>query len=326
MSETLTPPIGIGLYGDNGHQIFRQVGEDPRARLVAFAGFPRGRLPEALRTQSDVREYPSLDALLTDPDVRLVSLCSPRRDQQARDALRCLEAGRHVYAEKPCALVEEDLDAILDTARRRGLRFHEMAGSAFEQPYREMGRLVRSGCLGTIVQVFAQKSYPWHERRPADEGVDGGLLCQVGIHAVRFIEHLTGLRTLDVMAMETRTGLEDTPGDCRRASQMMMRLSNGGLALALANYLHPHAAFGSWGNEHVRIFGTRGFVESVDAGARTRLVLLDRNTGPLHPTEPGLDWFRCFLDELTGQGGFPVTLEEELHPTRVVIRAKQTAR
>ncbi len=322
----MTRPLGIGLYGCNGHQIFRQAVSDARARLLGFAGFRRAQLPDFLQDRPSLREYSSLEAMLEDPEIILVSLCSPRRDQQAWDAIRCLEAGKHVYAEKPCALSENDLDAILESAARRGLRFHEMAGTAFEQPYREMGRLVRLGTLGTLVQVFVQKSYPWFDHRPADEGVDGGLLRQAGIHAVRFIEHLTGLRSIEVVAMETRTGLEAVPGACRRAGQMMVRLSNGALACAIVNYLHPHRPFGSWGNEHVRIFGTAGFVESVDAGRRTRLVLQERDAGPLEPSEPALDWFRCYLDELTGEGGFPISLEEELHPTRIVIRAKNACR
>jgi hypothetical protein len=139
---------------------------------------------------------------------------------------------------------------------------------------------------------------------------------------VRFIEHVTGLKTVSVQAMETRLGNHERTGQCRRASQMMMRLSNGALAQAVVNYLNPHESFGSWGNEHLRIFGTGGFVEATDAGARTRLVLNERDAGPLQPAEPSLDWFDCFLDELTGTGTFPLSLEDELHPTRVVIRAK----
>ncbi|MFZ4397721.1 MAG: Gfo/Idh/MocA family protein [Kiritimatiellia bacterium] len=315
--------IQVGLFGANGHQLVStQLVGNGRAVCRGFAGFVRDRLPLELRNEVAVRDYGTLDALLADPAIDLVSLCSPRRDEQARDAIRCLEAGKHVYAEKPCALTESDLDAILALAAGRGLKFHEMAGSAFEQPYREMGRLVRGGTLGTIIQVWAQKSYPWFQSRPQDEGLDGGLLMQVGVHAVRYIEHVTGLQTAAVSALETKLGNPDLAGECRRAAQMMMRLSNGGLASAVVNYLNPHESFGSWGNEHLRIFGTRGFIESTDAGSRTRLVLDERDCGALKPAEPSLDWFECFLDELTGTGGFPIPLAEELHPTRVVIRAK----
>lgn len=319
--------IGVALYGANGHQLLgKTLAVHPRAVCRGFAGFSRERLPPALRDDPAVRAYDGLEALLADPDVALVSLCSPRRDAQAADAIRCLEAGKHVYAEKPCALNEKELDAILATAARQGLKFHEMAGSAFLQPYRELRRLVLGGTIGTVIQVWAQKSYPWYDRRPADEGIDGGLLMQVGVHAVRFIEQTTGLRAEAVSALETRLGNPDPASRCRRASQWLMRLSNGGLACAIANYCNPRDGFGAWGNEHLRVFGTAGFAEITDGGARTRLVLSDRDAGPFAPAEPPLDWFDCVLDELLGTGGFPISLEDELHPTRVVIRAKALAR
>lgn len=43
-----------------------------------------------------------------------------------------------------------------------------------------------------MVQVIAEKSYPYHERRPRDEDVDGGLILQCGVHAMRFVEHVAG--------------------------------------------------------------------------------------------------------------------------------------
>jgi predicted dehydrogenase len=316
--------VQVGLYGANGHQLRGQLEANSRASCRGFAGFQRERLSPALRQDREVRDYGTLEAMLADPDIDLVSLCSPRRDGQWRDAVACLEAGKHVYAEKPCALSEDELDAVLMTAAKQKRKFHEMAGSAFGQPYREIRRLVRGGTLGTIVQVWAQKSYPWSATRPQDEGLDGGLLMQAGIHAVRFIEHTTGLQAEAVEAMETRLGNHDAQGQCRRASQMMMRLSNGGLASAVVNYMNPHESFGSWGNEHLRIFGTGGFVESTDAGSRTRLVLNERDCGPLQPAEPSLDWWECYLDELNGTGAFPLSLAEEVHPTRVVIRAKES--
>jgi predicted dehydrogenase/threonine dehydrogenase-like Zn-dependent dehydrogenase len=53
----------------------------------------------------------SLDEVLADDDVDLV-LISTRHDLHARQALQALEAGKHVFVEKPLALNEEELAAI----------------------------------------------------------------------------------------------------------------------------------------------------------------------------------------------------------------------
>src|SRR5689334_19958231 len=189
-TRVIMTPIGVGLFGGNGHQIYHQLEHLPAARLVAVATIDPALLPATLREDRDVRCYDALDNLLRDPRVELVSLCSPRRRDQAADAIRALRAGKHVYAEKPCAMTEADLDAILEAARASGKQFHEMAGSALAQPYLAMRKVVQSGALGEVVQVLGQKSYPYHDRRPQDEDLDGGLIGQAAVHAVRWVEHV----------------------------------------------------------------------------------------------------------------------------------------
>lgn len=315
--------IGVGLYGTNGHQVQLKLEGHPHARLVATAAVDRRQLTPSQQQDPEIRHYDTLDELLEDERVQLVSLCSPVRREQAREAIRCLEAGRHVYAEKPCAMTEADLDAILAAVERSGCRFREMAGTAFEQPYLTMRSLVQAGAIGTVIQVLAQKSYPYHDRRPQDEDVDGGLLMQVGVHALRFIEHVGGVRIDTIEAIETQLG-NPRPGGLRMAACLMMRLENRGLASAVLNYLNP-PAFGRWGNEMLRIFGSRGFVEATDGGTRTRLVLESEDRGSLVIDRPGLDYFDLYVATLLGRGEMPLSLEDELHPTRMVIRAKAHA-
>ena len=315
-------PVGVGVYGTNGHQIQGLLAEHPRATLVAVAGMDLTALPAPLRTRS-IRVCGSLEDLVHAPGVQLVSLCSPRRRDQARDAICCLEAGRHVYAEKPCAMSEWALDAIMSAVSRTGMQFHEMAGTAFGQPYLAMRGVVLSGVLGTVVQVIAQKSYPYHDGRPQDEDVDGGLIGQNGVHALRFVEHVACRRITDIRAVQTSLGNPHC-GGLQMAASLMMQLDNGGVASVVANYLNQRG-LGSWGNEMLRIFGTQGFVEAVDGGTRTRLVIGDRDMGPLDTTAPGLEFFDCFIDSLVGLGTMPLSLEEELHPTRMALRARESA-
>ena len=317
--------IGIGLFGNRGHQIQRKLVDHPRAKLVATGAFDRERLPDALQQDGDVKHYDTLDELLADERVQLVSLCSPRRADQAAQTIQCLEAGKAAYAEKPCALIESDLDALIETTRRTGVVFREMSGSAFFQPYLAMRQLVQAGRLGEVVQVFAQKSYPMHGGRPQDEQVDGGLILQNGVHAFRFVEHITGLRIVEVDAVETSLGNPDPAGGLRVAASAMMRLENGAVASVVMNYLNQKEGLGSWGNEHVRVFGVDGFAEITDGGQRTRLIIGDTDHGEIDASEPSHDYFEQVLDEFEGKSSMPLSLEDDLHPTRMVIRAKAAA-
>ena len=84
--------IRIGLYGSNGHQLSFALPE--QARVVAVADYAQ-EIPEGIRV------YDDLETMLGDPGIDLISLCSARRVEQAQQAIQCLEAGKHVLAEKP---------------------------------------------------------------------------------------------------------------------------------------------------------------------------------------------------------------------------------
>ena len=319
-------PLRVGLYGANGHQIQAKLLSRSDARLVAAAGVPDDAFPEAPRGQAALKRYGTLDELLADPDVDLVSLCSPRRDQQAEDAIKALRRGKHVYAEKPCAPSEGKLEQILAAARNSGRRFREMGDTLFEAsgPWYAMRELVRSGAIGDVVQIHAQKSYPWHDRRPVDDGVDGGLVAWVGVHGFRWIEHIGGSRVKEVLAAaKTPFGAPAGRGTTMAAA-CLLALENGGVATLTTNYLNPRK-FGAWGNEALRIFGAGGMAEITDGGARSRWFDADGDRGPIPPVETP-DYFARLMRFFRHGEPMPFSLEEDLHPTRVALRAGAMAK
>jgi len=309
--------LGIGLYGTNGHQIEKLLASHPRARLVAVAAFGDRTIPDEC---GKVARYATLEELLADEQVEMVSLCSPRRADQAADAVKCLLAGRHVYGEKPSALCEEDLDRIIATVAQTGFRYHEMGGFALEQPYLAMRDCIRYGTIGEVVQVFVQKSYPWADWRPKEEAIDGGLATQVGIYPLRFIEQVAGLKTTSVEIRESHLGNNHPGSDCRRAASMLMTLENGGIASAICNYLNP-AGHIAWGYDILRVFGTAGIVESDVLDGTARLLQSGAETERLDISAPAPSGLDLMIDSLLDGTPMPIPLTDELSPTRSVVRA-----
>ena len=302
--------LAVAAYGSNGHQIDHLLANHPLARLCAVAEFSQDRIAR-IADSSSVKRYNSFDDLLNDDEIDVISLCSPRRKDQADQAIRAMRAGKHVYAEKPCAMSEAQLDRIIATSIETGRIFHEMAGTAFAQPYLSVRGLVAAGAIGEVVQVLAQKSYPLApQRRPQ-------------VHAVRMIEHVAGVRVESVQALQTQLG-NPGAGGLRIAGAMQCILANGGVASVTCNYLNP-PTFGRWGNEMLRIFGTEGFVEITDGGQGTRLVTRDKDHGPVEITGPSIEYHDMMFKEILGLEPMPHDLQTELHPTRVVIRAASTS-
>ena len=310
--------LGIGLYGTNGHQIEKLLASHPRAQLVAVAAFGERSIPAEC---GKVRRYATLEELLANEQVEMVSLCSPRRTDQAADAVKCLLAGRHVYGEKPSALREADLDLIIATVAQTGFRYHEMGGLALEQPYLAMRDCIHSGAIGEVVQVFVQKSYPWADWRPIDEAIDGGLATQVGIYPLRFIEQVAGLKATSVKIHETRLGNDNPDSDCRRAVSMLMTLENGGIASAICNYLNPSSHI-TWGYDILRVFGTLGIVESNLLDHTARLLKPGAPPKQIDISAPAPSSLDLMIDCLLDGTPMPMALSDELGPSRWVVRAK----
>lgn len=305
--------VGIGLYGINGHQLSNEMIRQAGGVLVGMCPMAQTEI------DNQVRLYHRLDTLLADPDIDLVSVCSPYRSGQAEDIKKIIKAGKHVYAEKPCVMKEADLDEILQAAREHQVIFCEMSGCMFERPYNKVRELVARGILGDIVQIFVQKSYPYGDFRPQDEDVDGGLILQNGIYGARFVEHVAGVGICTVTnALETTLG-NPAGGGLRMAAAMQMTLENGGIASVIANYLNPSGTK-LWGNEELRIFGTRGYLKT---NMSDLSVDVFTDTEQLHfESVPEEGLFARLVRSIREATEFPYSAQYLTHPTRMVLRAK----
>jgi predicted dehydrogenase len=313
--------LNFALWGGNGHQIQNNLERYPRLKLAAFGGFSSSDSDKLSEQYPEATLCESLEDILKQPGVQLISLCSPLRSEQADDAIRCLSKNISVYAEKPCAMNEADLDRILAAASKSQAHFHEMSGTLFEQPYWAMHKIIQSGSIGDVIQVSAQKSYPFYEGRPLSEDVDGGQVAQNGVHALRFVEHVCGVEAADIQALSTTLGEDRDNSDLKMAASMMGTLDNGGLFSIVANYLNPKG-FPSWGNEMLRVFGSRGMLESCDGGQRTRWVVGDVDHGSIDTSETAPDFLNLVIAHVADGTPLPFSLETELHPTRMVLRAR----
>ena len=321
--------LKLALFGTNGHQPTGLVGEAGRVRVVGAADVPEATLAQwreqAPDAYAEATLYGSLAELLERSGADLVSLCSARRDEQHAHIAAALDAGLHVYAEKPLATTVAGLAVVRAAAERTGRQVRSMTPMMYSPAFIEIQALVDGGTLGDLVQVFAQKSYPCHARRPQDPGVDGGLLMQAGIHAVSVVRHVTGLEFEEVFAMDTGRG-NPAAGGLRMGGQIVARLAGGVLCTIVCNYCNP-PGIGFWGNDQLRVHGTGGMAEVVDAGRRSLVALGEAAPRALADPRVG-GYAECFLDYVAHLlDGSPMRLSQDdsFANTHVVLRAQESA-
>ena len=101
-----------------------QFQADPRCRLVAVADqedapIDRVILNQALADELDL-PYQNLEVALERTDVDIVSLC-PEVERRAEIAVRCAQAGKHLYLDKPLALNSSSASKIVSAVHELSL-------------------------------------------------------------------------------------------------------------------------------------------------------------------------------------------------------------
>ena len=150
---------GVLLLGGNRtHQenYALSFAQDTRCRLVAFADEPdappeRITLARSLAESMDLPFIPDLDTALAREDVDIVSLCTDV-ERRGRIGVKCAEAGKHVYLDKPMALNSDDADNIVAAVAESGVR-SQMFSNIHSAWARTVQRGLANGSIGELQAV-----------------------------------------------------------------------------------------------------------------------------------------------------------------------------
>lgn len=100
------------------------------------------------------RAYANFEALLADDAVELVlNLTNPRAHFETTQA--CLEAGKHVYSEKPLAMDSVQAQELVQLAQAKGLRVAAAPCSALGETAQTLWKALRADAIGPVRLVYA---------------------------------------------------------------------------------------------------------------------------------------------------------------------------
>jgi predicted dehydrogenase len=209
-------PIGVGVIGfgwmgrvhAQAHARVRHHFPDLDVvpRLVAIADDVPGRAEEAADRFGFARATTDWRALLTDPEVELVSVTTPNWLHR-EIGVAVAEAGRHLWIEKPVGLTAADARAVADAVAAAGVQ--AVVGFNYRNaPAVALARqLVADGAIGRLTHArFAflsdyaaapEGAFTWrYERARGGSGVLGDLAS----HAVDLARFVLGGEVTSVLA------------------------------------------------------------------------------------------------------------------------------
>ncbi|MEE1199899.1 MAG: Gfo/Idh/MocA family oxidoreductase [Christensenellales bacterium] len=137
----------------------------------------------ALARENQLHVYSSLEALLADPAIDVVTIATPN-DLHRPLAIQAMQAGKNVVCEKPVTLSSDDLQAMIDCSRDTGKLLTVHQNRRWDEDYLVVKQLYEKGTLGPVFniesRVHGSRGVPgdWRNRRLPG----GGMILDWGVH------------------------------------------------------------------------------------------------------------------------------------------------
>ncbi len=192
--------VGVIGTGQIGTSHLTQYGKIPEAQVVAVSDLFPEKVEAAKQKFGVADGYADFHELLKRDDIDAVDVCV-HNNKHAPIAIAAMQAGKHVFCEKPMAGAYRDASNMFDAARKTGRKLHIQMDTVFSPETRAAKRLIDEGRLG---KIYYARSFGYRRRgRPFVDGygtanfVDkaicaGGALFDMGIYHLAQVLHLIG--------------------------------------------------------------------------------------------------------------------------------------
>ncbi|TAM66651.1 MAG: Gfo/Idh/MocA family oxidoreductase [Microbacteriaceae bacterium] len=141
-----------------------------------------------------IRTYGSYAELFADPEVDAVYIATVHTEH-VRNAIDAAHAGKHIVCEKPLAVNQAGVYAVIDAARAAGVYLAEGYMYRFHPQTATLVGLVRDGAIGELQHVDASFTYAAQlpaEHRLMNPALAGGGILDVGGYPVSAARLLAG--------------------------------------------------------------------------------------------------------------------------------------
>jgi predicted dehydrogenase len=145
--------VGLGYWGPN---LVRVLHEIPDAEVLWVCDLEPSLLARTRNRYPAVRTTTDYDEVLADPNVEAVVIATPV-STHAPLAMLAMEAGKHVFVEKPMAASAAEAGEMLELAEETGLTMMPGHTFLYSPPVTYSRRLIRSGDLGDVYFITTSR-------------------------------------------------------------------------------------------------------------------------------------------------------------------------
>jgi predicted dehydrogenase len=215
---------GLGEWGKNLARNFAEL-----ADLAWLSDPAEGKADEFGSRYPQARWAESFEEMLEDPSVDAVVVATPVPTHYAL-AKQALEAGKHVFVEKPPAMRGDEIDELVSIAEERDLVLMPGHLLLYHPGVLKLKELVDAGELGDVLMVYGNRQNLGVIRKHENA------LWSLGVHDLSVILYLLDEDPVDAVALGQsllETGVEDVVF-------CYLRFPSGKIAHMHLSWLDPH--------------------------------------------------------------------------------------
>jgi predicted dehydrogenase len=259
--------IGNGQIGTYHVQKWQEV---PGAKLVALCDIIPERAEKLAAKYNVPHTFKWFRELLAMDEIDAVDVCV-HNNKHAPISIASMEAGKHVYHEKPMAGSYVDAKSMVDASIRTGRMMSMQIGTIFAHETQAAKRLIDAGQLGKLYYAkssgYRRRGRPWVDGYGAEffvqkETAGGGALYDIGVYNISRILYLLG--NPEVLTISGSTHQEiDMYEDRRKSGKYSVEELGVGfvrLAGGITMFIEEAWAIHLGGTDGSKIAGSKGGV------------------------------------------------------------------
>ena len=256
--------IGLGWFGEKHLAALAAI---PQVELHALCTRNAARLGEVAAKFGATKTFTDYHAMLADPDLEAVSIVT-MWDHHAAPAVAALQAGKHVFLEKPMASTLADCDAIVAAAHAARGSFMVGHICRFNPRYAAAKQAIAEGRIGQIVSMSARRNLPaWVGETVLDKI---GPIIGDGVHDTDLMLWFSGSRVVSAYAQTVRVRGHAHPD----LGQVMYRLESGASCILESVWCLPDSTPFQI-DERLEVIGTEGSISIHDT--HPNLMIVDKD-------------------------------------------------
>jgi predicted dehydrogenase len=323
--------VGIIGYGWAAEAHIPAINAGTRSQVTAVCSARQLDARElSVRHGCPLKVYHEVPALLADPDVHVVSICSYHK-QHPGQVIAAARAGKHIIVEKPLALSVPDLRAIEPAVARAGVKFCLCFELRFSAQFRAIKSVLDRGLLGRL--HYAEVDYyhgigPWYrEFEWCTTRADcGSSLLEAGCHALDALLLCVGDDVTEVFTCGSKSSHPTyAPYEYPSSTVTVLKFKNGATGKCASvidcwqpYYFHTHLV-GSEGSLLDNRF-TSNLIDGLRRHDWNQLSFQPVDSGDVHD-HPYQTQFEAFFSALDEGRDMPLTALRDAVRTHEVIFA-----